>query len=137
MCEDLVPVLITENAWSLVAQPTYMKKTDVIVHFLWCTSFAFYFRSVLPNVVIYLCNWHVKRSWLKNLVIKVKDVEVKANMWRDLATMMHGSGNASLLPANAWIDQEVQVFRLKYAGETAFLNYFEKEWGNEKLGKQL
>lgn len=88
-------------------------------------------------MVIYLCNWHVKRSWLKNLVIKVKDVEVKANMWRDLATMMHGSGNASLLPANAWIDQEVQVFRLKYAGETAFLNYFEKEWGNEKLGKQL
>lgn len=49
-------------------------------------------RAEFPGVPISLCNWHVKRSWLKNLLEKVQDADARLSIFLELSDIMMGKG---------------------------------------------
>ena len=47
------------------------------------------YRALFPDVPVYLCNWHVKRAWLKNIFTKVKCKANKPLIFERLCRIMH------------------------------------------------
>ena len=92
---------------------------------------------------VLLCTWHVKRSWLKHLLAKVSNAEVRLQLFLDLSAIMMGSGldtsvaedpavvaagtAASLLLQQ--VRQQLQQFVAKWqAQEPSFIAYFTATW---------
>lgn len=91
-----------------------------------------------------LCNWHVKRCWLKNLVQKVREQQDRVDMFTELGSIMYGV-DCDLLGANdeaglqqlaANIDAEVEAFCHRWSQHTAFIDYFKSQW-QDRTGQCL
>ncbi|MCO5587623.1 hypothetical protein L7F22_041572 [Adiantum nelumboides] len=82
------------------------------------------------GIPILLCIWHVRRAWLKNLVKKVPNPIVRADMFRQLGQIMNMRGK----PCRSSYEKESQAhklvedFMVKYKDEDLFINYFKHEW---------
>ncbi|MCO5607055.1 hypothetical protein L7F22_061247 [Adiantum nelumboides] len=82
------------------------------------------------GIPILLCIWHVRRAWLKNLVRKVPNPIVRADMFRQLGQIMNMRGK----PCRSSYEKESQAhklvedFMVKYKDEDLFINYFKHEW---------
>jgi len=97
---------------------------------------------VLPGVPIFLCNWHVRKAWVKNLLLKVKASsgrteqeagELRCKMYTRLLAIqeMHAADHAALDKA---VTQAVAKFRVDFDSEAhEFCVYFEKEWGKRDM----
>ncbi|MCO5549443.1 hypothetical protein L7F22_002914, partial [Adiantum nelumboides] len=81
---------------------------------------------VVFNIPIFLCLWHVRRSWLKNLMKKVQNWDVCALMFRRLAAIMNmrAEGGTSEVVALDNIRDSVVDFLKDFAHEHAFIDYF-------------
>jgi hypothetical protein len=75
----------------------------------------------------------VKRAWHKNLLMKVKNPDVRYQMWTRLPNLMQGCPATE--EPQEWIEQEVSRFCADFQQEQKFLAYFAKEWGKDKLGE--
>ncbi|MCO5601561.1 hypothetical protein L7F22_055684 [Adiantum nelumboides] len=79
---------------------------------------------------ILLCIWHVRRAWLKNLVKKVRDPQVRADMFKKLGMIMNMRGRPGTTSckrveeAHNLLDQ----FFVEYASEQEFITYFKRQW---------
>lgn len=95
-------------------------------------------RAVFPGVPIYICNWHVKRAWIKNLVLHVKDVDTRHAMFARLADIMHSCRADSGEVTMEQVRSMVSKFLEDYAVEASFIGYFTKEWlgGGDLPGEQ-
>ncbi|MCO5547475.1 hypothetical protein L7F22_000925 [Adiantum nelumboides] len=82
------------------------------------------------GIPILLCIWHVRRAWLKNLVRKVPNPIVRADMFKQLGQIMNMPGK----PCRSSYEKESQAhklvedFMVKYKDEDLFINYFMHEW---------
>jgi hypothetical protein len=44
----------------------------------------FFLQDYMANIVIFLCLWHVKRTWEKQTCIKIKDPTLRNNVLQEL-----------------------------------------------------
>ncbi|MCO5557588.1 hypothetical protein L7F22_011154 [Adiantum nelumboides] len=86
--------------------------------------------SAVFNIPIFLCLWHVRRSWLKNLMRKVQNWNVRALMFRRLGAIMtmRVEGGTSEAIALDNIRDSVVDFLKDFAHEHAFIDYFRTHW---------
>ena len=68
---------------------------------------------------VYLCIWHVRRAWLKNLVMKVKDDTTRRAMFKRLGDIMHSHKNV-----NSALE-ETNKFLNDFQEETTFVDNFQ------------
>ncbi|KAH9299293.1 hypothetical protein KI387_030975, partial [Taxus chinensis] len=73
---------------------------------------------------VYLCSWHVRRAWLKNLIAKVKDVETRQAMFTSLGEIMHKS------PTEEAAIHDANMFIEKYAAQESFITYWKDQWAH-------
>jgi hypothetical protein len=82
---------------------------------------------------VFLCFWHVKRAWLKNLVQKVPKSK-RRNIFHTLGSIM------LMLKTNLEQDAEftlrvesaLQTLWDKHPDQHAFIQYFHRTWGGKK-----
>ncbi|GLJ49309.1 hypothetical protein SUGI_1042260 [Cryptomeria japonica] len=74
---------------------------------------------------VYLCSWHVRRAWLKNLIAKVKEIAVRREMFDRLGFIMHHSMDADST-RNA-IHICIEDFK---DTQPSFIEYFKGRWSN-------
>ena len=79
--------------------------------------------NILSNRVtfqceVYLCNWHVRRAWIKSLVMKVKDAITRRSMFKRLGNIMHNHKNVDSAL------EEANMFLNEFKEENAFVEYF-------------
>ncbi len=84
------------------------------------------------NVV--LCTFHVRRAMLTNLITKVQDRALRAQIWVDLRDIMYGKPPPLKTPQQ-YATEQITAFCDKYRKQAgAFVAYFEQEWA-PKYGK--
>lgn len=92
----------------------------------------------MPGVPIYLCAWHVKRAWLKNLTATVADGQKRKEILAALDGLMrlnvqlpaeHSSEDLTKLCHEA-----LESFYEHVSEHKAFSHYFKKEWAS-KVGR--
>jgi hypothetical protein len=90
-------------------------------------------RSRFPGVPIYLCNYHVRKAWLKNLRKKVKNEEKRHAMYKALCSLQEleaftedGAVDTSALAAA--VTSAAAAFVAEYASEADFCTYFQETW---------
>ena len=86
---------------------------------------------------IFLCKWHVKRAWLKNLISKVKTWEKRSAMFKALGSIMESQGNAehSEQECHEVAMQRLEEYYAKFKDEPVFIEYVKREWEN-KIGEK-
>jgi hypothetical protein len=53
------------------------------------SCFLFDCMKVWPNTKIFLCLWHVRRTWQKQAWIKIKDVAIRAEVLKNMVHITH------------------------------------------------
>ena len=91
------------------------------------------FREVWPGTEIFLCLWHVRRAWQKHACAKVKDAAVRADILRDLHSVMYfqDSGPSGEGTMSEWAKQLLGTLRSTWPKEKAFWDYMDTQWGNK------
>lgn len=88
------------------------------------------------HVPVHLCNWHVLRSWLKNLIMKVKNTQLRKKMLEELRDIMYGAAADRLSDAEelaAFVEQQVEEYCRRYEQQApSFVAYF-REQGQHRL----
>ncbi len=75
-----------------------------------------------------LCNFHVSRAILKNLLAHVKDPEVAGQILRDCQKLMYGRPPAGY-STGQYIKATLHSFSSRWKGTApAFVEYMEKQW---------
>lgn len=89
-----------------------------------------------PSAKIFLCKWHVKRAWLKNLIKKVKTWEKRQAMFAAMGAIMESQGQAtdSEDQLQEAAIQRLQEFYARFKEEVAFIRYVKQEW-EKKIGE--
>ena len=97
-------------------------------------------RRTMPGVPIFLCAWHVKQAWLKNLKQKVQDNKDREAIRDALDKLMRLNVDVPRdyfdEQLNDLAQEHLQAFYRRFAGQAAFIEYFRKEWA-PKIGKRL
>eukprot|EP00878_Enallax_costatus_P032652 GHUV01035902.1.p1 GENE.GHUV01035902.1~~GHUV01035902.1.p1 ORF type:complete len:322 (+),score=84.79 GHUV01035902.1:472-1437(+) len=96
-----------------------------------CQAFANALRQVWPGVPVNLCIWHVKKAWVTNLVSKVRNLDDREAMFKDLSAIMHGAELNQLESPDellAAVKVQMQQFCSKWSYYSGFKAYFETEW---------
>ncbi|XP_057850565.1 uncharacterized protein LOC131061078 [Cryptomeria japonica] len=74
---------------------------------------------------VYLCSWHVRRAWLKNLIAKVKEKAIRQEMFDRLGFIMHHSMDEDST-RNA-----IHIFIEDFKDtQSSFIEYFKGQWSN-------
>lgn len=99
-------------------------------------------HEVWPQALVYLCTFHVRKCWVQKLLELVSTHERRWEMNNNLGELMHST---SLSPdwdtlAGDWLERDtwrkLHLFRIKYALEENFLEYFKEQW-EPCLGKSF
>lgn len=75
-------------------------------------------NRVIFQCEVYICIWHVRRAWLKNLVMKVKDDTTRHSMFKHLDDIMQNPKNEKFSL------EETNKFLNDFQEETTFVEYF-------------
>jgi hypothetical protein len=84
-------------------------------------------------VPLFLCNYHVRKAWVKNLRKKVRSEQLRVAMFKDLCSLQE----LEAFTADGAVDQEALTiaveaaalaFVTKYAAEADFCKYFTDTW---------
>lgn len=80
-----------------------------------------------PSVPILLCAWHVKWVWLKNLIVKVRNLAKRVFMMAELSRILSLNPLGS---SNVERDAKVAIhnFYSTFAEEAVFVVYFKENW---------
>ena len=87
-------------------------------------------RELWPTVPRWLCTWHVKQAWIKNLNSKVRSPD-SPEILTDMCAIMHGVNIDQMESAEqvaTVVDGMLSAFMSKWGHYTAFAEYFRKEW---------
>ena len=90
----------------------------------------FYFpcsRDVFACPVLFSL-WHIRRTWLKNIMKKCSNIEVQREIFIQLGKIVYGIWNEKN-PMNA-----LELLFQDFVDQTAFMKYFKSFWV-PKLGK--
>lgn len=91
----------------------------------------------MDGVPVFLCAWHVKQAWIKNLKEKVKSRETRGAVLDALDKLMRLNvevpSNFSDTQLKALAEEHLQAFYKKFAAEKAFIEYFKRTWA-PKIG---
>ena len=86
----------------------------------------------MPDVPVFLCGWHVKQAWVKQLVQKVTNEETRKSMGAALDKLMRlnvaDPDNYTDEQLQHMIDAALEQFYKDFAGEAAFIKYFKDHW---------
>lgn len=82
---------------------------------------------------IYLCTWHVKRAWLKNLLKHIKVGRERGEIFDGLCDLIHGACSeggeeAVLAQVQAGLESFCSRWDVKYP---AFVQYLRRTWGDK------
>ncbi len=77
-------------------------------------------KQVWPRTKIFLCLWHVRRSWLKQICIKIKDASTCANALKVLGNVMYNTN----CPNDQELDPWAKVKFARVANEMPIANSF-------------
>ncbi|KAL3701242.1 hypothetical protein R1sor_019264 [Riccia sorocarpa] len=78
-------------------------------------------RTVFPSAKVIFCSWYVRRAWKTNLIKKVSDRRLVAEMNVELGRIMYARTMDEVI--SLW-----DAFKLTYDSEVRFLQYMEGEW---------
>lgn len=82
----------------------------------------------MGDIKVYLCNWHVKRAWLGNLLNKTTvNFQLRTLMFNRLAAILQDVPRDTS-NVTAWVEGEVARFKADFANETQFIAYMDKQW---------
>ncbi|DBB04166.1 TPA: hypothetical protein ACH3X1_013210 [Trebouxia sp. C0004] len=84
------------------------------------------------GVLVFLCFWHVKRSWLKILIRKCPRA-VRSEMFNSLERimLMVRRTNQSRVDFTQQVKDAIQTFYDTFKDEQEFVAYFQKHWGHK------
>lgn len=92
----------------------------------------------MPGVAIFLCIWHVKRAWLKNLIHTVADSKKRQEMLAALDKLMRLNVQLPVEHSDEdlrrYCQEALEGFYKQFADQQAFLQYFKREWA-AKIGE--
>jgi hypothetical protein len=77
------------------------------MHFLSC-------RTIWPYTIIFLCLWHVKRTWKKQVCIKIIDPTLHSNVLQELRNIMYDKDGPFGANAEMWAMHMLQYITSKY-----------------------
>ena len=83
---------------------------------------------------IFLCTWHVKRAWLKNLLKHIKVGSDRLQMFDELCSLVHKSRSATgeeegMGNVAASVESQIDAFCSKWGAKyPAFITYFKRTW---------
>jgi hypothetical protein len=60
------------------------------------------YRTIWPDIAIFLCLWHVKRAWKKQTCIKIKDPTLHSNVLQELGNIMYDKDGPSRIGVEMW-----------------------------------
>ncbi|KAL3144261.1 hypothetical protein ABBQ32_004034 [Trebouxia sp. C0010 RCD-2024] len=84
------------------------------------------------GVRVFLCFWHVKRSWLKNLHRKCpRSVQYQMFLTMEKIMLMLPATGQSREGFAQQVHASVESFTLQYAEQADFVSYFQKQWGKK------
>ena len=82
------------------------------------------------GVRVFLCFWHVKRSWLKNLHKKCsRSVQYQMFLGMERIMLMLPSTHQSRESFTEQVHGAVALFCTQYAEQADYVSYFQKQWG--------
>jgi hypothetical protein len=86
-------------------------------------------RHTFRGVPVLLCFWHVKRSWLKQVVRKAKKATRKG-MFQALSNimLMHNNHLEPDLAFDVRVVTALEAFYALYPDETSFVAYVRRWW---------
>jgi len=91
------------------------------MHFLSC-------RVIWPNIAIFSCLWHVKKTWQKQACNKINDPTLHSNVLQELKNIMYDKDGPSGVGAKMWAMSRPQYITNKYPTTNAFWKYMEENW---------
>jgi hypothetical protein len=80
-------------------------------------------KQVWPRTKIFLCLWHVRKSWLKQACIKIKDASTRANALKVLGNVMYNTNCPNEQKLDPW-DPWAKVKFARLANEMPIANSF-------------
>lgn len=91
----------------------------------------------MAGVPIFLCAWHVKQAWIRNLREKVRDKTTRGAILTALDKIMRFNvdvpSSYSDAQLKALAEEQLQAFYTNFAADKAFIDYFRKTWAS-KIG---
>jgi hypothetical protein len=92
-------------------------------------------------VPLFLCNYHVRKAWLKNLRKKVHNDDTRLAMYKDLCSLQElqafaADGAVDFEALQHKVESAAEAFVAKYAAEADFCKYF-KETCGARLGASV
>jgi hypothetical protein len=101
----------------------YVLEMLVLTHFDYIPH-----RMVWPNTKIFLCLWHVRRTWLKQACIKIKDAATYVVALRSLGKIIHNTNCLEDQDIDTWAKSEVEKLANKLIATKAFWRYVKSKW---------
>ncbi len=83
----------------------------------------FFLQDYMANIVIFLCLWHVKRTWKKQACIKIIDPTLQ-----ELKNIMYDKDGPFGAGAEMWAMNMLQYITNKYPLVNVFWKYMEENW---------
>ena len=86
----------------------------------------------MPDVPIFLCAWHVRMAWAKQLVQKVTNANTRQAMGKALIELMclnvAAPGDFTDEQLRQMFKEAIQQFYQDFPEEAAFIKYFKDHW---------
>ena len=88
-------------------------------------------QTVWPGVKVFLCLWHVRRAWLKQAVVKIKDPAIRAGVLKGLGRIMYDGNCPPGDGMGPWAIRQLNALRDSFPIVDHFWAYFDKQWGDK------
>jgi hypothetical protein len=82
---------------------------------------------VWPGTKLFLCLWHVKRTWLKQTCIKIKDVSIHAITLKVLGNIMYNTNCPNDQELDPWANVELARATNEMPTTNSFWSYIKSE----------
>lgn len=102
----------------LLQSKSYLKFIDV---YSCLTSIVCFYSEIFGCPVLFSL-WRIRRSWLRNIVRKCNNIEVRREIFKRLGTLVYniwGGTNTSVA---------LEQFMLDFVDQTDFIEYFKVSW---------
>ncbi len=81
-----------------------------------------------PGTKIFLCLWHVKRAWLKQTCIKIKDASTHASAFKVLENIMYNTDCPNDQKLDAWEKTKLAMVAYEMPTTNSFWSYIKFKW---------
>ncbi len=61
------------------------------------------YKTIWPNIAIFLCLWHMKKTWQKQTCIKIKNRTLHSNVLKELRNIMYDKDGPSGVGVEMWV----------------------------------